>query len=150
MTPLYPKMSRSLLLWSTWKEKHWTKQKQSWKKLGLNVTEAGTEISDSYEKGQIIFSYLSEEDFKDLQASTSDSDGIIDQLRITKGVEAAVFLYPIKDGYKVSMRSNETVNVSEIAKSHGGGGHIRAAGCSVKGNLQDVKNMIINDITKQL
>ena len=79
-----------------------------------------------------------------------DSDGIIDQLRITKGVEAAVFLYPIKDGYKVSMRSNETVNVSEIAKSHGGGGHIRAAGCSVKGNLQDVKNMIINDITKQL
>lgn len=48
------------------------------------------------------------------------------------------------------MRSNETVNVSEIAKSHGGGGHIRAAGCSVKGNLQDVKNMIINDITKQL
>lgn len=106
--------------------------------------------SELYEKGQIIFSYLSEEDFKDLQASTSDSDGIIDQLRITKGVEAAVFLYPIKDGYKVSMRSNETVNVSEIAKSHGGGGHIRAAGCSVKGNLQDVKNMIINDITKQL
>ena len=71
-------------------------------------------------------------------------------MRITKGVEAAVFLYPIEDGYKVSMRSNEQVNVSEIAKSYGGGGHIRAAGCSVKGTLEDIKDMIIKDIAKQL
>lgn len=106
--------------------------------------------AELYEKGQIIFSCLSEDDFEEFHASTSDSDGIIDQMRITKGVEAAVFLYSIENGYKVSMRSNEKVNVSEIAKLHGGGGHIRAAGCSVKGTLQDIKNMIINDIAKQL
>lgn len=106
--------------------------------------------SQLYAEKQIIFSYLSEEDFEEFHASTSDSDGIIDQLRITKGVEAAVFLYPIEDGYKVSMRSNEKVNVSEIAKSYDGGGHIRAAGCSIKGTLKDIKDMIINDITKQL
>ena len=95
-------------------------------------------------------SYLSEKDFEELNASTSDSDGIIDQLRITKGVEAAVFLYPIEDGYKVSMRSNEYVNVAEIAKLYGGGGHIRAAGCSVKGTLEEVKDTILKEITKQL
>lgn len=102
------------------------------------------------EDDKVIFSYVSNEDFKDTGATSTDSDGIIDQLRITKGVETAVFLYPIEDGYKVSMRSNDLVNVSEIAKSHGGGGHIRAAGCSMKGTLEEIKNIIINDIKKQL
>ena len=106
--------------------------------------------SELEQNGKVIFSYVSKEDFNEIGAKSSDSDGIIDQLRITKGVEAAVFLYPIEDGYKVSMRSNEQVNVSEIAKSYGGGGHIRAAGCSVKGTLEDIKDMIIKDIAKQL
>lgn len=100
--------------------------------------------------GKIIFSYVSEEDFKEIHATSADSDGIIDQLRITKGVEAAIFLYPLENGYKVSMRSNEQVNVSEIAKSYGGGGHIRAAGCSMDGTLKEIKNKIIGDIAKQL
>ena len=106
--------------------------------------------SQLYADGQIIISNLSEQDFEELHASTSDSDGIIDQLRITKGVEAAIFLYPIENGYKVSMRSNEKVKVSEIAKTHGGGGHIRAAGCSMKGTLKDIQSMIISEITEQL
>lgn len=106
--------------------------------------------SELYADGKIIFSDVSEEDFKELNAASSDSDGIIDQLRITKGVEAAIFLYPIEDGYKVSMRSNEKVNVSEIAKSYGGGGHIRAAGCSMKGTLKEIKDTLIKDITKQI
>ena len=107
-----------------------------------------TKIIDA--DGQIIISNLSEQDFEELHASTSDSDGIIDQLRITKGVEAAIFLYPIENGYKVSMRSNEKVKVSEIAKTHGGGGHIRAAGCSMKGTLKDIQSTIISEITEQL
>lgn len=106
--------------------------------------------SELKEEGKVIFSYLSEEDFKEIGAVSSDSDGIIDQLRITKGVEAAVFLYPIEDGYKVSMRSNEHVNVSKIAQSYGGGGHIRAAGCAVQGTVEEIKDKIIKDITKQL
>ena len=106
--------------------------------------------SQLYADGQIIISNLSEQDFEELHASTSDSDGIIDQLRITKAVEAAIFLYPIENGYKVSMRSNEKVKVSEIAKTHGGGGHIRAAGCSMKGTLKDIQSTIISEITEQL
>lgn len=103
------------------------------------------------ENGKIIFSYVSEDNFKETGATSSDSDGIIDQLRITKGVEVAVFLYPLEEGqYKVSMRSNEKVNVSQIATSYGGGGHIRAAGCSMKGTLEDIRNKIIEDIEKQL
>lgn len=106
--------------------------------------------SELYEDGKVIFSDISEDDLRETHATSSDSDGIIDQLRITKGVEAAVFVYPLPDGYKVSMRSNELVNVSEIAKSYGGGGHIRAAGCSMNGTLEEIKDKIIGDIKKQL
>ena len=89
-------------------------------------------------------------DFEELHASTSDSDGIIDQLRITKGVEAAIFLYPIENGYKVSMRSNEKVKVSEIAKTHGGGGHIRAAGFSTFDGMNKIKQDILAFLEKEL
>ena len=76
--------------------------------------------------------------------------GSLISCELQKGVEAAIFLYPIENGYKVSMRSNEKVKVSEIAKTHGGGGHIRAAGCSMKGTLKDIQSTIISEITEQL
>ena len=57
-------------------------------------------------------------------------------------MEAAIFLYPIENGYKVSMRSNEKVKVSEIAKTHGGGGHIRAARHSKYDHKRDHRTII--------
>ncbi|MFR2775046.1 MAG: DHH family phosphoesterase [Anaerostipes sp.] len=101
--------------------------------------------------GNIIFSVLTEEDFHKCDAQRSDTDGIIDQLRVTKGVETAVFLYALPEGqWKVSMRSNEIVNVAEIAQSFGGGGHIRAAGCSLFGSTDKILAEIISKIEKQL
>ena len=48
------------------------------------------------------------------------------------------------------MRSNEIVNVAEIAQSFGGGGHIRAAGCSLFGSADKILAEIISKIEKQL
>ncbi len=76
-----------------------------------------------------------------------DLDGIINQMRNTKGVECAIFLYELDDlEYKVSMRSGGQINVSAIAQFFGGGGHVRAAGCTVKGTAHDV----INNISAQI
>lgn len=83
--------------------------------------------------------------------SSSEMGGIVEQLRITKGVECAVFMYetePMK--YKVSMRSKEIVDVSKIATYFGGGGHVRAAGCNLDGNFHDVINNISKQIALQL
>ena len=81
----------------------------------------------------------------------SDLDGIIDQLRITKGVEVAIFLYETGlHEYKVSMRSNQSVDVSKIAKLYGGGGHIKASGCTMTGTVHDVINNLTEHIEKQL
>lgn len=100
---------------------------------------------------QIIFSSLSQEEFEHLGASLSDTDGIVDQLRSTKGVEAAVFVYQLENGgYKVSMRSNNKVNVSSIAQEFQGGGHIRAAGCTIYDTIDNIKQKIISKIEEQL
>ena len=52
--------------------------------------------------------------------------------------------------YKVSMRSNDEINVSKIATLFGGGGHKKAAGCTMKGTFDDVVNNISVQIDKQL
>ncbi|MDY2726541.1 MAG: DHHA1 domain-containing protein, partial [Anaerostipes faecalis] len=101
--------------------------------------------------GQIIVSFLTQENLTEISASSADLNGIIDQLRITKGVETAVFLYPMTpESYKVSMRSNTKVNVSSIAQEFQGGGHIRAAGCTMHGTIEDIKQQIISRIQQQL
>ena len=78
-------------------------------------------------------------------------DGIIDQLRLTDGVEVAIFLYQTgAQEYKVSMRSQSLVDVSRIAAFFGGGGHVRAAGCTMTGSIHDVINNLSGHIAKQL
>ena len=77
-------------------------------------------------------------------------DGIVSQLRVTKDVEAAVFLYETEDGYKVSMRSNGKVDVARVASYFGGGGHVKAAGCTMQGSAFDVVNSLTLDIERQL
>ena len=80
-----------------------------------------------------------------------DLDGIVNQLRVTKGVEVAIFFYQTAcHEYKISMRSAGTVNVSQIAQIFGGGGHAMAAGCTMQGNVYDVINSLTPYIEAQL
>lgn len=101
--------------------------------------------------GKVVVSSISRKMLDFYEATHSDLDGIIDQLRIIKGVEVAIFISEtdVQD-YKVSMRSNGEVNVSKIAVYFGGGGHIKAAGCSMKGSLHDVINNLTPHIEAQL
>jgi len=82
--------------------------------------------------------------------TSKDMDGIVNQLRYTKGVDCAVFMYEIEPmRYKVSMRSNGVVDCSIISAYFGGGGHVRAAGCTLEGTFHDVINNISAQIEKQ-
>lgn len=92
-------------------------------------------------EGRCIFSCVDRRMMDFYGVVPSDLDGIVNQLRNIKGVDCAIFLY--ETGvmeYKVSMRSNELVNVSRVASYFGGGGHARAAGCTMKGTVHDVIN----------
>jgi phosphoesterase RecJ-like protein len=71
--------------------------------------------------------------------------------RSIKGVEVAILFRQEGDSeWKMSLRSKGNLNVAKIAESFGGGGHARAAGCSVQGNISDVKNKVISTIEEAL
>ena len=83
--------------------------------------------------------------------TSEDFDGIVNQLLVTKGCEVAIFMYQTATlEFKVSMRSKGKVNVSEVAQYFGGGGHARAAGCTMAGTYRDVLNNLSGHIEKQL
>ena len=53
-------------------------------------------------------------------------------------------------GVKISLRSSEYVNVSDIALLFGGGGHPRAAGCNMQATIQQAKERIVNEVKANL
>ena len=101
--------------------------------------------------GKVIVSCVSKKMMNFYNATVEDLEGIVEQLRITEGVEAAIFVHELETmKYKVSMRSNEIVDVSSIATTFGGGGHVRAAGCTMTGSYYDIINNVLMYIEKQL
>lgn len=107
--------------------------------------------SVTFQGGRCIFSVVRRKDMYFYGVDGSDLDGIVDQLRVTDGVEVAIFIHETENHvYKVSMRSNNIVDVSRVAAYFGGGGHIRAAGCTMSGSVHDVINNLSGHIEKQL
>ncbi len=107
--------------------------------------------SVSFLDGKCIFSVVRLKDMKFYGVTSKDLDGIVEQLRLTEGVECAIFLYEIESQiFKVSLRATGDLNVAEIAGYFGGGGHIKAAGCTMSGTIYDVVNNLSAHIEKQL
>lgn len=107
--------------------------------------------SKRYLEDKVIASVITAEDMKQYHVLPKHLDGIVNQLRVTKGVEIAVFLYETEDGvYKVSTRSNGLVDAAGIAMGFGGGGHARAAGFSMEGTSEEILERILAEIKKQL
>ena len=85
------------------------------------------------------------------QVTPQDLDGIVNQLLAVKGVECAIFMYEIRTlEYKISMRSKGRVDVAGVAMRFGGGGHVRAAGCTMNGTYHDNINNLAIGIAEQL
>ena len=67
------------------------------------------------------------------------------------GVEVAMFIYQLDENkFKVSLRSKKYVDVSEIAVSFGGGGHVRAAGFDIETNLENAITTVLDKIKEQI
>ena len=81
--------------------------------------------------GKAVISYATQEMLAQVGARLDDTEGAVDQLRNILGVEVAIFLKELEDGrIKASLRSKNNVNVMQVAAAFGGGGHVKAAGCS--------------------
>ena len=102
--------------------------------------------------GRVISGVVTLADRKACGAGAGDTEGIASELRSTKGVETAVFLYQMDSShFKVSLRSQDIVDVSLICSEFGGGGHTRAAGCTIEGSSPEaIVELLVSRIQKQL
>lgn len=101
--------------------------------------------------GKVISTCVTKEMFQACHATKEDTDGIVDKIRVTDGVEVAVFIYQLDDtSFKFSLRSVAYVDVSRIAVKFGGGGHVRAAGFEAGGAYEDILKEVLDMIREQL
>lgn len=100
--------------------------------------------------GTCIVSVIDRKTMDFYQVGSKDMDGIASQLMLTDGVHCAIFMYETGPmTYKVSLRSDGSVNVAAIAQFYGGGGHERAAGMTVNASWRDIVNNISDSIDIQ-
>jgi Exopolyphosphatase-related proteins len=101
--------------------------------------------------GKADIAYVTQEMLEKTGALMEETEGIIETLRNISGVEISAFLKENKpDEIKVGLRSKTYGDVSVIAQSFGGGGHMKAAGCTLRTSLSEAKKLISAAITQQL
>ena len=103
------------------------------------------------EDDKIAFTYITYDDERKVNAGVGDYEGIVSEGRSIEGVEVSIFLHELKDGeFKISLRSNAYVNVSDVCIMFGGGGHIRAAGAKMTADPLVIRDKVVNEVKRQL
>lgn len=84
-------------------------------------------------------------------AGPEDAEDLTSFTTALEGVEVGILIKEReKGGYRVSMRSVSDVDVSAVCRKFGGGGHIRAAGCSLNGKLEDIKLKLLSAVAEEM
>ena len=98
-----------------------------------------------------IYTVVTQEQLKQFGCTVKATDGIVDQLRVIDGVEVVILLYETGNPseYKVSLRTNSDVDLARIAAVFGGGGHVKAAGCTVTGTVEEILDGVKEQIMIQ-
>ena len=101
--------------------------------------------------GRCIYTIVDRSMFEHFHAGQDDLEGVVEQLRLTKGVEVAILISETAEGTsKFSFRSKRYVDVNKVASIFGGGGHVRAAGCTIKGDYKEPLKTFLEAIEGQL
>lgn len=104
-----------------------------------------------YLDGKCAFITITQDMYRRSGSDESEVDAIASIPRQIEGVVVGVTMREKKDGtFKVSLRTHEGVDASEVCAMLGGGGHPRAAGCTVSGNVNTARNLVISCIEKYL
>ncbi len=103
------------------------------------------------ESGEIAWICVSTQDIAETGVSNEDLDGLVNYPRNIEGVEVGLLFKQRDDRtVKVSLRSAGKVDVAQIAKSLGGGGHVKAAGCTLTGTLEEAVRKMVQEVGKSL
>ena len=121
-------------------------------RANFELTKKVMDRMEILEDGKLSFTYMDKKDEEEVGAEPGDHEGLVEIGRDIEGVEVSIFIRQKEneDAYKVSMRSGNKVNVSDICFLFGGGGHPRAAGALIQGNVEQVKEKLMKEVRKAL
>ena len=101
--------------------------------------------------GQVASVAVTKEMMKETGTGPDETDGFVNYPRSIEGVEVAFLVRQVgAEEYKISYRSKGKVNVAALCQTFGGGGHKNAAGCMMKGSMEDVRNRATNAVFEVL
>lgn len=103
-----------------------------------------------YADGQVAIAFVTQKMLEETGATMDETEGAVQRLRSIRGVEVAAFLKEESEHVKVSLRSKKYIDVAEIASSFSGGGHIRAAGCTIYTSIEEACDLVKNKILEML
>lgn len=115
----------------------------------LRAEALATERLKLFADGKVALITVPQEAFSSRDMTYDDFDDVVDIARKIAGVEVGIYIRNAKTigTFKVSLRSNEYVNVSELCAKHDGGGHLRAAGCAISADsIETAADIILKDV----
>jgi len=106
---------------------------------------------ETHEGGRVAVVSLSRQDYIELGCTAADAEDIVNLPRSLEGVEVAIFLYELLDEpeTKVSLRTGDAFDAAAFCRGLGGGGHARAAGCSLNAPLDTARADILQRVHTQ-
>lgn len=108
-----------------------------------------TEQLESYLDGRCILVCITKQLIDKYNIDEAELEGVAGFPLQVENAQVGIVMKEREEGtFRISMRSAENVNVSEICKSFGGGGHVKAAGCSIKATAEEAKRMLIEAVMK--
>lgn len=117
----------------------------------LRLLVSGLESLSLNESGTIAWMTITQKSLLDSGAAVEDSDGMIDYVKSLKGVEVGILFKEADNGeIKVSFRSKNYLDVNQLASYFEGGGHERAAGCTISGEIKEVEHLVIQKTEEKL
>ena len=119
-------------------------------KSNFELNRIASDRIEFFENGKIAYTYITKEDEEKVNAENGDHEGIVEIGRDIEGVEVSVFIRQTSKGCKISLRSNDYVNVSDACMVFGGGGHPRAAGCTIQGTIEQAKEKVLKEVSRLL
>jgi phosphoesterase RecJ-like protein len=109
----------------------------------------GAVLSDMQidKSGRIAIVYVDHAMARAAGGTYEDTEGLVNLPLTVKEIEAVVFFKQEKDNeYRVSLRSKGDIDIGAVAKEYGGGGHKNAAGCTVQGNIDDLRRALVEKV----
>lgn len=122
-------------------------------KVQFELSNLASSRLEFYDNDRIVFAYLTQEELDRYNAKNGDYEGIVNIGRDIEGVCVSIFLREYEDKYRISLRGNGNIDLSEVSGLFGGGGHMNAAGITTSDksvSFNDLKNDLIEAIKERL